>query len=565
MKQQLDAERPQVEIACPHCGGASRWDLLQHLNQCSYCGSVLSWPYSEGEPDYLVAESVISKDEELIDVIGLYDAMREASRRRMPQGNTRGAEVNFELGGGFSDTDVYDIKRERAHLFRLQQKHCIYAPYQLFCTLLGFQVLGRTSAEQKVFQPMFFLSEAIVPGYSEDWNFRDKGLQLSKQNLKPLTLLTGSEPFLAVKKSGTELDELTRHWTNQRKLMEPEIHPICFQGRAVESRKWWVYRPYYYVQASTPEGIQWFLIDAQFRTIAGMPESEETLRAEKGKWKKLDLKTVRKFDVKIVPFRCPECGWDMKLQKGEYQLCDNCSRVLEVSGQGLAVQPYQTLQPEQLKWWPKGSVAARAWLPFWRVRLSVLFEKKRYEDFGELMTQVLPGVEFAKEAGHFYVPAFECWTVARYDRWAFQFASALSEIKELPGEALLQAVRNKNDFVIPMVVPKKTCASLFPGILPMYTSNRAQARMNAMVIKRLEAMAVLIRDQNLVFIPAALNKASGADIRLLGPAKPIEWLPLKEGVWPPTLHRTVRRWMSLDDAPKTKARTDLDWLNKRLS
>jgi len=553
LNQKPESEHPQVEITCPHCGGASHWNLLQTLNQCSYCGSLLFWPYPEGEPDYLVAESQIRKESDLIDVLAMYDAMREASKRRGRMNSGRAdpdTDISFDLGSGFTDTDIYEIKRDRLPLFRLLKSFCVYVPYQLVNSLLAFHVLGRISGELKAVRSLFFLSEAIVPGYSEDWNFRDKGLQLSKQNLKPLTAGKWKEPFLATGAPTNEIEKLVRQWTSYRKLIEPDIQPICFRGKALESLRWWVYRPYYFVNAQTPDGVRWFLVDGQFGTIAGMPDSLEVGRIVRGDWKKLDLREVRALDVKVVPFRCPNCGWDVKLQKGDYQLCGNCTRLMAVGEDGMAVQPYRILLPEQLHWWPKNHRGPKVWLPFWRVQPSILFEKKRFDDFTQLLAYLLPGVKIDGEYSHFFIPAHDCWTVAKYDLWSFQLGASLNEFPASPEKSVLLDSMNGSDAIIPVKISKKLPATLFPEVMPMFMPSRVQVRMNTILINRLAKAAVLISDQELVYVPAPVFEATGRDPKVQGPKSMIDWLPLKDGNWPPVLQRTVRRWKALSDEPR---------------
>ncbi len=557
------SDQPQVEISCPHCGGASQWNLLQTLNQCTYCASILYWPYPEGEPDYLVAETTIHKEADLIEVLAMYDAMREASRRR---GNMRAAksdyepDIYFDLGSGFSDTDVYEIKRERIHLFQIIKSFPVYVPYQLICSLLSFHVLGRITGDHKVYRSLFFSSEEILPGYTSEWNFRDRGLQISKQRLKPLSSGKWNGSFLATGSMTKEIEKLTKQWTSQRKIFESEIQPICFQGKAIESHRWWVYRPYYFLQAQTPQGAQWFLIDGQFGTIAGTPSAEEVTRLTRGGWKKLDLHSVRMCNVQVIPFRCPNCGWDVKLKKGIYQICDNCTRLLEVKGEGLQLIPYETLSPESLPW--ANRRGPKVWLPFWRVELSMLFEKKKYDDLASLMKVLLPAVKESPEQRQLYIPAFDCWPVAKYDQWSFEFGSHLSGVKETASQSTLHEMTSKNDFLVPPVVSSELIPLLFPQIIPYLTSSAVQARLNTILINRLGQMHVLFKKLQLVFVPTALLESRGPDPKVQGPHQAIEWLPLKEGRWPPVLQRTVRRWKALgaeekERTPKSRSK----WLN----
>src|SRR4029078_3692537 len=114
-----------------------------------------------------------------------------------------------------------------------------------------------------------------------------------------------------------------------------------------------------------------------------MPDTIEVSRVANQKLEKLDLREVRKFEIAIVPFRCPNCGWDIKIQQAEYQICANCTRLLQVTQNGLVVQPYRILSTHDLPWWPHNHKGPIAWLPFWRVRPLILFEKKRYDDFAD--------------------------------------------------------------------------------------------------------------------------------------------------------------------------------------
>ena len=559
-KAKEERDQPQIEIPCPHCGGASEWDLLQKLNQCAFCGSVLSWPYPEGEPDYLVAESVIRTEKDLVEVLAMYDAMREASRRR---GAMRSAtsgdyepDLYVDLGAGFSDTSVYEIKRERIHLFRILKSFCVYAPYQLITSLLAFHVLGRITTDQKVFRTLFFSSEAILPGYTNEWNFRDRGLRMSRQKLKPLTSVKwNQDQFLATGVMTKEIEKVTRQWTSQRRIFESEIQPICFEGTAVDSHRWWVYRPYYFVHAQTPQGSSWFLLDGQFGTMAGTPTVEEVGRVMHGNSKKLDLRTVRTLNIRLVPFRCPNCGWDVKLRKGLYQICDNCTRVLEVNEEGLRVVSYATLSPEQLSWWPRDHRGPKVWLPFWRLELSMFFEKQTYKDLVQVMEMLVPAVKQEGDLKTLFVPAFDCWTIAKYDHWAFEFAAHLSRANGLHHETTLHDMKSVQDPVVSPGISRDLLPMLFPHIAAMYTTSSVQARLNTLLIKRLSEMHVLLQDSQLVFVPAALSESRGREPKLHGPKQPVDWSPFKDGNWPPMLQRTVRRWKAAQQSAEKSVRS----------
>ena len=562
--QQQEAGVPEVEIACPHCGGSTAWKLLQTLNQCAFCGSILSWPYREGTPDYLVAESMIRNESDLVEVLAMYDAMREASRRRANANQHRDSDpdISFDLGAGFTDTEIYEIKRQRLPKFRLLKWFCVYAPFQLISSLLAFHVLGRLSGDQKVARCIFFHSEAILQGYKKEWNFRDRGLQLSKQRLTPLAPATWKEPFLATGAPAKEIDNLVRQWTSDRKLLESEIQPITFEAKALTARRWWVYRPYYFVNAQTPDGFNWYLLDGQFQTIAGMPDALEVSKVANKNWEKLDLSEVRGFEIKIVPFRCPNCGWDIKLQQAEYQLCANCTRLLEVTEDGLVVQPYGIFSREDLSWWPRAHNGPVAWLPFWRIHPSILFEKKKHDDFADLLSSLIPGVKVPQQLKYFHIPAFDSWAVARYDQWSFQFGGSLSEASGAPQNVVLHDLVRPEDSIIPITVSKELVTTIFPEIMPTFLSSAVQARLNTILLKRLNDAAVMVSEQHLVYAPAPVLEWTGSDPRVQGPKSTIDWVPLKEGNWPPMLQRTVRRWRSMNgNSQKPASKRPTGWIS----
>ena len=575
-------QKAQIEISCPHCGGVSTWSLLETLNQCSYCGSILSWPYPEGEPDYLVAETVIQDDAGLIDVLAMYDAMREASRRRgavRSQGSDYDPEFYYDLGAGFTDTSVYEIKRERLPLFRILKSVRLYVPYQLISSLLVFHVLGRVASERKAFQSLFFQAEAIVPGYPDEWNFRDRGLHMTTQKLKPLSIAHLGNDFIATGPALKEIEKVTRQWTGQRKIIESEIQPISFDGKVLESHRWWVYRPYYFVHAKTPLGPSWFLVDGQFATIAGTPTVEEVHRILRRKWKKLDVHTLRTVNVRVVPFRCPNCGWDMEFRKGVYQICGNCTRVSEVRGDGLELVPYRIVPDEQIEWWPKHHRGPKVWLPFWRIEPSMLVERKAYDDLAKIAGAIVPlktpdslqtaPTNPSESKTHLFLPAFDCLTVARYDAWAFEFGSRLSAASISPCETTIHHVKSTKDLILSPSLHQDLIPGLFPQIIATYFAPQVQARMNTMLIKRLNESHVRMKNLELVFVPAALVETRGSDPKLQGPRQAIEWFPLKNGVWPPALQRNVRRWKAMnskdqDPAPQRRLKWMTSAFTKRI-
>jgi hypothetical protein len=543
----------EVEASCPHCGGKIRWHLLQRLNTCEYCDSVLYWPEPASGRGYLMAQDAIHSQEDLLDILGTYDAFREQARIKGV------AEDRRRRNGLLSQLDVEEpnapaiatIKERRKHLFRLRGYTRVHAPYVLVSVTLGFHALGRVQpADRKVFRNVFFVAEDLFPAYPQGWNFRDEGLWAAQQRFKPLSA-GDLEHHKLIRPREVEVDlaQATRRWRSQRQLLASEMEPISFESDIVSSRSWLVYRPYYYVSADTPQGNEWFLLDGQFRTVAGYPTAEEVERAQGGRWDVLDAGSVEPPSIRVLPFRCPECGADAKPgPRTHWILCSNCGRVLESSAEGLEERPYTSLEmpspPEFMK------ATGTAWIPFWRLEGAFELEGKRFEDVSSLLGAVLPQPVRAAPyttGKALYVPAYGPLTYAGYDEWAFGTAAALSASAAQPRELrflLEQPVGQADGVLLPREGPDKL-AALIPGLFPGLLPEAVQRRLNPLLLKRLTAATFTPASVGLVFAPFPLTERQGTEV--VGPAGAVGWPPLRDGTYPPALFRSTRRWMAKGD------------------
>jgi hypothetical protein len=74
------------------------------------------------------------------------------------------------------------------HLFALDADYKVLAPYVLVSSTLAFHALGRSrGGGLKGFRNLFFSLEEIAPAYQPPWNFRDRGLWVAKQRLRPFS------------------------------------------------------------------------------------------------------------------------------------------------------------------------------------------------------------------------------------------------------------------------------------------------------------------------------------------------------------------------------------------
>jgi hypothetical protein len=497
----------------------------------------------------------------MMDVLGVYDALRvQASLAAQLERR----DESLSLANPLDDPrlpPLHEIRTERRYLFEVLEDHVLHAPYLMASMVLAYHTLGRTrDAGRKAFRTLCFSCDDLYPAYPPPWNFRDKGLWLGKRELRPLSDADlGTGGFLAPRDMHKDDAEATRRYLRRRQLLEADLDVMDFQSTVAVSRRWWVYRPYHFALARTPAGIRWHLVDGQFGTIAGWPTGEEVERLLGRRWKALGLERVAAGGIRVLPSRCPECGWDLRLSpKGILQLCKVCGRLLEPSPDGLKVVSYGTLPPDALPW-ARGAVGSGvAWLPFWVVRGSWLAGGREVSDWMETVRLQAPSLSKARgglpeRLDSFFVPAFPSWTYDGYDEWAFAFAAALTlaKIEPLQERLVLHRQIGESDGVVLPTVEEASAASLFPFALPSYLPVPAQVQLTAPILRALGGCPFTPSRREMVYVPAPLvPQPSG--LALLGPTGTIPYPPLRDGAWPPVFQRTVRRRLA-EAAPKVPA------------
>lgn len=549
------AERTEgldIVAACPRCGGANAWRLLQTLRRCDFCDSALWWPRDPSRPPFLVAEDTAEGPEALLDVLRTLDAVRERAR-------LAGIRSDLDRASGHPVVDrstdpsipgVNELKAQRGHLFSLEAHHKVLAPYVLVSSTLAFHALGRPrGSDLKEYRNLFFLLEEIAPAYQAPWDFRDRGLWVAKQRLRPL------EPeHLAVRpiprqEQAAELERLTARWRGQRLLIAPDLEPVAFDSSLLAPQRFWVFRPFHYVRARTPMRHGWFLVDGQFANVAGYPDDEEVIRATARDWKPLEASEIRGAAPRAIGFRCPECAADVPLvERVEVQLCSNCGRLLEPSPDGLKTRPYAVVERASVPWWPRSGPHDVVWLPFYRVETSVKSAGARLPDFATLLRATVPVTGtlarlMPSDWPESWVPAFEGLSAGRYDAWAFEWAEALTRVRPERWERrfFLEEPVAKTNRVLPVAVRWETLRPLLPRLLLQTLPKPIQSRLNPVALKKIFASSIDATKVGLVYVPAPVTRDT--ERRVLGPATVVAWAPLRDGAWPPDLQRDARRAM----------------------
>ncbi len=564
----------QVRLSCPQCGAAGVWSLLQVLRQCPYCTSVLWWPNDPAVRECFMVQDLAPLPQDGLDVLQTADATREHSRLRglTEEGRGGDAEAMNRILAEALIPDIETLKRRRAPQFTLRDHRTLWVPYQMVYALLAYHALGRTrtsGAERKVFRPFLFSLDAVLPAYPEPWDFRDRGLWFARQSLLPLDeAVLGGGNVLAP--SADDLDPLVaaRPWLSRRQLLESDMHPIAFSARVVRAYHWWIFRPFHCLLADTPMGSGWFLVDGQFRTLAGHLKDAEAARVLARDWPPLDPHRFHRPRIRPFPGRCPVCGGALTLDEhGLQEICPNCGRLLEPTSEGFKPRPYRIMDREALPWPSPPGADRTAWVPFWRLEGRWTLGGATAPTLEAAAAAILPpgGASSAGTSGPLYLPAFEGWLYDRYDAWCLRTSESLGARGPASEERRfhLEVKVGRDDLLFPPSLEPGVYEAQMDGLGPALLPPAIQARLNPVMVKRLQEARFTIESRDLVFVPVPLGRFGDLPDRLLGPGVAVDAGPLASGVFPPILYRNVRRWKGRAEASRARKATDTDSIFSR--
>ncbi len=536
----------RVQIPCPQCGAPTDWSLLQILQKCVYCGSALWWPFADDVPEFFMAENGVHHADDVIDVLIRYEALRLAGIMRSAQAHDDLTTVVFDDA---IPEDVWARARARRHLFQVHEWHLVYAPYMLHVVTLCYRTLGRDrDRTRKVYRPFCFLLQTPEPAYPRAWNFRDRGLRMSRDRLLPLTSSQADlRVLMAPVERVSDTQDVLRPWMRRRQVLQPFVQPIWFDAQPIIHHRWIVYRPYIWTVVRTPQGTETLIIDGAHQMIAGRPRPDEMQRIRARAWSCLRPDRIRTVRVHVLPIRCPECAWEVDLRpNASFAFCTNCGRLLQPSPQGFHVLSYQTVAPRWIAAkFPRTHPDGWVWLPFWRCAWTWTMDGSTTTDliayWQSLGMRGLRG-EAALPIRHGWVPAMDTWIYARYAEWMQELARWLT-LQAPPLTDRRLVVEEPVDHAAHVVLPAleaTPAAQLLESMVPAYLPDTVQMRMNPILLRSCFQRSMRITDQHLVYVPIPRTRADHIGDQIWGPGGPIAWSPLRDGTFPPALHRTLR-------------------------
>jgi DNA-directed RNA polymerase subunit RPC12/RpoP len=113
-------------------------------------------------------------------------------------------------------------------------------------------------------------------------------------------------------------------------------------------------------------------------------------------------------EIRFLPFRCPNCGWDFPFRPlSVLHFCPTCRRLWREKGGSLKEAGYWAILPP-----PGRSLNGLLWVPFWRCRTVLESAGERLETMADLYRLAPPPrvVNWEQEARrpiYFYIPALK--------------------------------------------------------------------------------------------------------------------------------------------------------------
>ncbi len=365
----------KVSIQCPQCAGPL--DFLEECNvvRCGFCGSSLFVAGRDGILRYVLEPKVKSGVEVRASIETSWPLERrknykvvEAFLLHVPFWRIQGRCYSWFFG-----TECADKNEEDPFL----------PPQRRWSKELLARVVDHTILAKDNF-PL---------------ETKTLGVRTQTMTLKPLEVKAGSS-LLQVDVTKERALEILGQLCQ---MVEPprELKKEFVLNRTVGVRLSLVFLPMWYVEISSRDGAEAFLadaIDGKISRVGRMKEGwiEELLLSESpGEWDSL----------RLVPFRCPNCGWDLPHRPHDTaHLCSGCMK-LWAEKRGIWTEiPYEVALPES-----EGSYERYLWMPVWKVRVGLVRKSRALEKLGELR-RVLGSQRMAAQTDGeapiwFYIPA----------------------------------------------------------------------------------------------------------------------------------------------------------------
>jgi hypothetical protein len=229
---------------------------------------------------------------------------------------------------------------------------------------------------------------------------RSQVLQLrlfTKEHLeKQASFLPMDLPFEHIRQEALRFSEM---------FVDPDdIFPEVTQHRIVGQRYSVIYFPIWYVECRHGHREETLLVDAVAGgVIKNLEDGASLLMRLMGEGTR---KPFRYGEIRFVPFRCPNCGWDLPYRPlSSLHFCPTCRRLFRGRRGQWAEVVHEVIPPPQDQQWSKW-----LWFPFWCFTATLEKNGSKLQTMADLYRLAPPprAVNMKDESNkpiHFFIPA----------------------------------------------------------------------------------------------------------------------------------------------------------------
>ena len=389
-----------VSTRCPQCGADISFEEESNVIRCDFCGSALRITGRSG-----VIRTYVEPKEDIV-------RMKKAL-----QGIT---------GKGVNGKTV------------VKGKKLFFAPYwrlkgMVFRWIFGKDWQGNSLKELKTKH-----LDQTFPAYKGiNLGLRSLGIRPGALNLRFFDRSRMSD-LGAIMKVALPFEEASKHGTS---LMQVGLDETGFQvhlesTHLVGERYSIIYFPFWMIKVALGTESRILILDAVANTITRtLTENEWIDMLEKADKQPAPVSFKK---VSFIPFKCPNCGWDLPLRQFDFiHLCATCQRAwLERGGKFRAVNFAVALAPN-------GAGQSLVYLPFWVCHVEIGSQDQMLKTVADLHSfSLMFPTRVSKDTDgsplRFFIPAMEIRNIVAANKLATSVTNVQPTIAYVPKDRLGQ-------------------------------------------------------------------------------------------------------------------------------
>jgi ribosomal protein S27E len=387
-----------VSTSCPQCGADISFEEESNVIRCNFCGSALRLTGRSG-----VTRTYVEPREDVVRMKkAIHGAIKQSGNAKplvsgkklffAPYWRLKGMAFRWIFGKDAQNNAIKELKTK-------QLDHTFPAYHGMN---LGLQSLG------------------IRPGALK-LRFFDRSRMSEMGAIMKVAL-----PFEKAADHGTPLMQMGLDETGLQVHLE--------STHLVGERYSIIYFPFWMIKVSVGQESRILILDGVANTITGTLTQQEWVhmvkRAENAP------EPVSFKQVSFIPFKCPNCGWDLPLHQFDFiHLCTTCRRAwLERGGQFRAVA-FEVASSENRTGQPL------VYLPFWVFHVEIGSKEQRLKTVADLHAfSLMFPTRVPKDNDdallRFFIPAMEIRNIVAANKLATSVTNTQPTTDYMPKESL---------------------------------------------------------------------------------------------------------------------------------